>query len=97
MSIHINVTCNYGHGACRTAIGVGFDSAAETFGDLVAGLRGIGWRFDSTGDSRTAYCYCPEHAPIVDWEDSSPEDRDAPEIHPECACVRPEPSLPRAT
>ncbi len=90
MSIHINVTCNYARRTCRTAVGVGFDSLTETFGDVVAGLRGIGWRVDTTGDSRKAYCYCPEHAPIVDWEDSAPDDCDAPESHPECACVRPE-------
>lgn len=63
MSIHINVTCNR-DGYCHNAIGVGFDSLTETFGDLVAGLRELGWHVETDGNSSMARCLCPEHAPV---------------------------------
>lgn len=70
--IFINVTCDEeivrscperGAIKCRTAIDAGFDSPTETFGDLVAALRGIGWHVDTDGDSRRTRCLCQEHAP----------------------------------
>ncbi len=67
MSIHINITCDHGgHGICRTAIGAGFDSLAETFGDVGAALRALGWRVETTGDARQTRCLCPEHARLAD-------------------------------
>jgi hypothetical protein len=70
--IHINVSCDKEIAKasperaavkCNAAIGCGFDSDAETFGDLVVALRGIGWHVDTDGESRRARCLCPDHAP----------------------------------
>lgn len=62
--IHINISCDHsGRGRCVEAIGVTFHHLTETYGDVVAGLRGIGWHVETDGNSRQARCLCPEHAP----------------------------------
>ncbi len=63
--IHVMARCDGGWG-CGGAVKVGFDSLTETFGDLVAGLRGLGWRVETDVNSRLARCLCPEHAREVD-------------------------------
>lgn len=60
MSIRVNVTCDHG-GRCPETTTVEFDSLAETFGDIVASLRGAGWHVEATGVARETRCICPYH------------------------------------
>lgn len=60
MGIHFNVVCDHSR---HFGGAVGVDSLGETWGDMVACLRGIGWYVETEGDSRVARCLCPEHAP----------------------------------